>query len=319
LPQEEVKIADLSLSRLSAAQDAYMLKAGVSRMAHFFGTDLPSSMEPILLGFAWVAFMRAEDRSRFRAFGAYLSCRLAIVSLSLVLWQAARSGWIGESAALATYSDVSGTGSLLCAVMVFFVVRSIAGRIFEPLPGLERIGRMGFRWATGAAVFFGVVSAFFPAGASQDWLGGVLRGVGVFEFCLLAFLSIAMQTLRLSPKKREFGIALGLATIASARLAAAAFALRHSTMAPAASYAAQIAVALAAVVWAVYFARPAKEENVARPAEPSTLDRWQEVARALAAPAPQVALGKPSGSFFLDEVVKVVDKVMERNVANPGK
>ncbi len=146
-----------------------------------------------------------------------------------------------------------------------------------------------------------------------------MRGIGALELGLLAFLLLSMQTLRFSPRRREFGIALGLATTASAKLAAFAFILRHSTMAPAASYASQIAGALAAIVWTAYFGCRATEESVARPTESSRLDRWREVAAALGEPPPQVSLGSASGGFFLDEVVKVVDKVMERNAVHPER
>jgi hypothetical protein len=90
-------------------------------------------------------------------------------------------------------------------------------------------------------------------------------------------------------------------------------------MASAAGSASQVAVALAAVVWTACFVRPAEKKSTFRSAESSTLDRWHEVATALPEPAPQVYLGSPSGSLFLEDVVMVVDRVMKRNAAIPEK
>jgi hypothetical protein len=165
--------------------------------------------------------------------------------------------------------------------------------------------------------------SIFPAGLNQNLLvvatSGAMRCMSILELCLLVFILLSMQTLHLSLKSKEFGIALGLAMIASAELGGSAFAFGHSTMASVANYASQIVVTLAAAVWAVTFSRPAVERQAIQLAQSSPLHRWNEVARALAEPAQQIALGSSlQGTFFLQEVEKAVDKVMERNSMNAG-
>jgi len=292
-------------------------------MNHFFGANLLSILEPVLLGLTWCVFMRNQAYTRFPAFAAYLTCRLGIFVVLSVVLRALHLGLIGNHIAYVTYYYVYWLGYLVGAAMAFLVIQAIFGHIIEPFPALQRIGLVGFRWATATAVLIAVTLAIFPVGANHDLLiettSGVMRCISILELCLLAFILLSMHTLQFSPKSREFGIAVGLAMIAAAELAGSAFAFGHSTMASAANYASQVVVTLAALVWTAYFVRPAVERGVNRLTQSATLLRWNEVADALAEPAPQVYLGAPAESFFLQDVEKAVDKVMQRNAVNPGK
>jgi hypothetical protein len=293
-------------------------------MSNFPGINLLSIIEPALLGVTWCVFMRHRAYRRFPAFCAYLSCRLGVyVVLSLVL-RATHLGLIDKYVAYTTYYYIFWLGYLAGAAMAFLVIQSVFSRLIEPFPGLHRLGLIGFRWATATSVLIAVVMAIFPADLNQDILieatSGVMRCMSILELCLLALILFSMQTVRLSAKSWEFGIALGLAMIASAELAASAFAFGHSTMASVANYASQIVVTLAAAVWAVYFSRPAVERAAFRLPQSSPLRRWNEVASALTEPAPQIALGAaPVNTFFLQDVEKAVDKVMERNAMYSGE
>jgi hypothetical protein len=46
----------------------------------------------------------------------------------------------------------------------------------------------------------------------------------------------------------------------------------------------------------------------------STVYRWNEIASALGHTGTQVAVQQPANSFFLTDVEKVVDKVLNRNL-----
>jgi hypothetical protein len=288
-------------------------------MSYLPGTNLLSMLEPLLLGLTWCIFMRRKAYQRYPAFCAFLSCRLGVyVVLSLIL-RAVRFGILDKYVAYTTYYYIFWIGYLAGAAMAFLVIQSVFSNVIEPFPGLRRFGMIGFRWATATSVLIAVVMSIFPAGLNQNLLvvatSGIMRCMSILELCLLAFILLSMQTLRLSLKSKEFGIALGLAMIASAELAGSAFAFGHSTMASVANYASQVVVTLAAAVWAVSFLRPTVERQAIRLAESSPLHRWNEVAKALVEPAPQVSLGPlPQVTFFLQDVEKAVDKVMERNL-----
>jgi hypothetical protein len=291
-------------------------------MSDLPGSNLLSLLEPGLLGITWCVSIRSRSYRRFPAFFAFLSCRLCVYLVLTVILRTMHSGWIGVHEAYAAYYYIYWLGYLTGAAMVFLVIQAIFGHVIEPFPGLHRIGLIGFRWATATAVLVAIAMAIFPIGANQDLLivvaSGVMRCMSILKLCLLAFILLSMQSLRVSPRSREFGISLGMAMIAMAELGGAAFAFNQSTMASVANYVSQIVMTLATAVWAAYFVGPAVERGAIVVPQSSPLLRWNEVASALEKPPPQVILGAPSSSFFLQDVEKAVDRVMERNARNSG-
>ena len=68
-------------------------------------------------------------------------------------------------------------------------------------------------------------------------------------------------------------------------------------------------------IWVAYCALPEPARKpVVMPAN-STIYRWNEIAAALGH-GTQVAVQQPANSFFLTDVEKVVDKVLNRNLQN---
>jgi hypothetical protein len=290
-------------------------------MSLFAGTNLLSIIEPALLAVTWCIFMRRGAYRSFPAFCAYLSCRLGVYAVLSLVILSTHWGLINKHLAYAIYYYVYWVGYLAGAAMAFLVLQAVFSHLIQPYPGLHRVGLIGFRWATAASLLIAVVLAIFPAGLNQNVLiqvtSSTMRCMSILELCLLAFILLTMQTLQLSPRSRDFGIALGLAMIAAAELGGSAFAFGHSTMASIANYASQCVVTLAAAVWAMYFAWPEVQRAALIIPVSSPLMRWDEVASALVEPAPQIAFSSPS-SFFLQDVEKAVDKVMERNSKNPA-
>jgi hypothetical protein len=64
----------------------------------------------------------------------------------------------------------------------------------------------------------------------------------------------------------------------------------------------------------IYFLRPAQEAALAE-VTPS-LQRWNEIADALGYSAPHIAFTPSPGNFFLQDVEKAVDRVLEKNSGN---
>jgi hypothetical protein len=278
----------------------------------------------VLLGAALCAFVRAKAYKTFPAFGAFLIFRLGTdLALDLVL-QSAKLAVLQPHPAYVIYYYSFWISYVVGAVIVFLVIQEIFVHLMKPLPGLGRLGLVAFRWVTLMSVLVAVALSILPGGTMKWTLvvsatSGVMRCMSVLELCLLAFVVIAMQTFHLSPRSRDFGVALGLALIASAELFSSAFAFGHSTMATAANYSGQIASVLAACIWATYFflAPDPETKPVALPVS-SQLLRWNQVASALGHPPPQIALGAYSTHFFLQDVEKAVDKVLENNPVNPA-
>jgi hypothetical protein len=279
-----------------------------------------SLMEPLLIAAAWCAFARQSAHRTFPALGAFLTLRFGVDAALNVILYAVRLSLIDKHPAYTLYYYVFWIGYLAGAVAALLVIQEVFRHLMQPLPGLGRYGLIGFRWVTLTSVLIALAMALYPMGQSRNFLiaatSVTMRCVSVLELCLLGFILVSMQTLRLSPRSREFGIALGLAMIASADLFGSAFAFGHSALASLANYCLQIVGTLAPVVWMLYFliAQPERKQVVLPATSP--LRRWNEIAVALSQPAQPVALSLSSDSF-LEDVEKAVDRVLERNQPNP--
>ncbi len=283
------------------------------------GINFVSAIEPVLLVMALFAYLRAKAFHRFPAFGAFLVFRLGVdVVLDLVL-QFAKSGVLEKHLAYHIYYYTYWVSYLAGAVIVFLVIQEIFAHLTKLLPVFGRLGMVAFRWVTLTSVFVAVALSIRPTELNWNLLvsatSNVMRCMSVLELCLLAFVVIAMQTFKLSPRSREFGVTLGLSLIAAAELFGSAFAFGHTTMATFANYSGEVAAMLAACVWTTYFLF--SSEPVSKPAaSPTTspLRRWNEVAGALGHPPVQVALS--ASPSFLRDVEKAVDRVLENNSGN---
>src|SRR5271163_2524990 len=283
--------------------------------------DVLAAAEPVFLAATLCAFVRAKAHREFPAVGIYLICRLGIYAALSVILNAARVSWLDKHLAYALYYYVFWLGYLAGAGTALLVIQEVFRHLMRPLPGLGRYGLIAFRWVTVTSVLLALATALYPTHQNRDLLvaatGGVMRCMSLLELCLLAFILVSMQSLRLPARSREFSVALGLAMIAAAELFGSAFAFGHPTLASVANYGSDIVVTLAPAAWLICFLRPvpesSRESSVSAP-----LQRWNEIAGALGQPTQPVAL-IPSSDSFLGDVEKVVDRVLEKNLANPAQ
>jgi hypothetical protein len=286
---------------------------------HFLKQFL-SLAEPVFLAATLWAFARSKAFSAFPAFGAYLASRLAVCGSLVILLYAVHFSLLEKHFVYQTYYYVYWVGYLAGAVLALLAIQEIFKHLMRPLPFLGRYGSMAFRWVALTSVLISLAMAVYPMTQNKDWLvaatSATMRCMSILELCLLVFVLVSMQTLKLSPKSREFGASLGLGVIAAADLFGSAFAFGHSTLASVAAYGSQIVVTVGSAVWMLYFLRPAIEQDeiFAVPAS-SPLQRWNEIAQALTHSAPQVTLS-PAPNYFLQDVENVVDRVLEKNAAN---
>jgi len=281
-----------------------------------------SLAEPILLAMTWCAFMRRKAHRDFPAFGVYVSVRLAIYAALNAILYVAHLSLVDKHLGYALYYYIFWVGYLAGAGTALLVTLEIFQHLMRSLPNLGRYGLMAFRWVTVTSIVISLAMALYPTGQKRDLLisatGAVMRCMSVLELCLLAFVLVSLQTLRLSPRSWEFGIALGLAAIASADLFGSAFAFSNPTLASLANYCSDIVVTLAPTIWLLYFLRPQVEAKLIGLPASARLQRWEEVVRALGQPTPQPS---PSlgllGDSFLEDVERVVDRVLEKNRPNP--
>ena len=145
--------------------------------------------------------------------------------------------------------------------------------------------------------------------------GLCLHSVSVFELCLLAFIALTIHSLGRSFRSPLFGIALGLGIQAAADFVIFAITRwEHAKIWSVANLLSEVLTAIVLLTWTTYFLLPQRQEEcgVITVPTPSPLIRWNDVAQALGHGSPRVAAGVSTG-FFLQDVERVVDRVLARN------
>jgi hypothetical protein len=280
--------------------------------------------EPLLMVLALIALFRSREQRRFPALFAYISLRLGSSVVLHFLLQIQRVVPIGAKAAYAWYFYTYWLSYVAGAVIVFLVIQEMFQSSMDPFPGLKWLGTISFRWV--ACISFVAASAALltPGGKGNRFVlaivSQIMRSESIFILSLLLFLLLAAGKLGLSYRSRVFGISFGFGIMAASDLFVSAVFMHsgHSIMSSTISVITTSASLATIAVWSAYFLlpEPARRAAVLKPASP--LARWNEVAIALGQSAPKISapLPVPASNFFLQDVEKVVDRILIKNSLN---
>ena len=183
--------------------------------------------------------------------------------------------------------------------------------------GLMKFGLVIFRWAVLASTIVTLSTISFAHRGIliiPDVAFGMMRSVSMIELCLLAFLCLCMNALRLSVKDLAFGIALGFGLMASNDFVMSSVLSRFTSLAAPMQFVYESVILLTQVTWIAYCVMPQRlRRPVMMPAN-STIYRWNQIASALGHTGTQIAVPQHSNTFFLTDVEKVVEKVLNKNL-----
>ena len=101
---------------------------------------------------------------------------------------------------------------LAAVVLLFFICIEVFRSALAAFPGITKLAIVIFRWAAFVSVIVSLSSiSFAHAGLNiiAEISYGLMHSVSVLELCLLAFLCLSMNALRLTVRDLSFGIALG--------------------------------------------------------------------------------------------------------------
>jgi hypothetical protein len=276
-----------------------------------------SAIEFLLVAIVAFLFWKRKLQRRFPAMGAYLALRVAsapILFLLLLMNQRVHS--LASSLA---YFFVFWAVYLASAAMLFFICIEIFRSALSSFSGLMKFGIVIFRWAVlaSAIVTFSTLSwSHRGLLIIPDVANGLMHSVSILELCLLAFLCLCMNALRLSVRDMAFGISLGFGVMAANDFVVTSLISHNSALTSPAQFVYEALILTALGVWVAYCALPEPvQKPVVMPAN-STVYRWNEIASALGHTGTQVAVQQPANSFFLTDVEKVVEKVLNRNLKN---
>lgn len=277
--------------------------------------SLMNGVEFVLWAAFGVLFWRKKLHLQFPAMGAYLVLHIAAMPVLLFLFYGQARHWF-HNYAFMMYFFTFWTVYIVSVVLIFFVCIEVFRTAFSAFSGLQRLGTIAFRWAAlvSAILSLSTISVehpqilIIPAIAFR-----LMRSVSILELCLLAFLCLSMNTLRLPIRGMTFGIALGFGLMSCNDFVLSSFLSPHIKLTDPLQFAYESLILVSLGVWITYAALP---EPVRRPVvmpAHSTILRWNEIASALGHTGTQVAV-QPAGGFVLTDVEKVVETMLNRNM-----
>lgn len=275
---------------------------------------LLSAAEFLLWASVGFLFWRKGLQRRFPAMSSYLTLRVGSMPILLALLYLQAEPWAHRYFAL--YFFASWSVYIACAVSLFFVTLEIFRSALSAFVGLIRLGTVAFRWVALVSLIVSMATMSFKhsgIGIIPDIAVGMMRSVSMLELCLLAFLCLCMNTLRISVKDFAFGMALGLGILSLNDFIQASVIFNNTSLIAPMQFVNEGVLILTLTMWVSYCATPVLTRQPVTISANSTIYRWNEIAAALGH-GTQVAVQQPSGSFFLADVEKVVDKVLTRSM-----
>jgi hypothetical protein len=264
---------------------------------------------------AYLFFTRKLYR-RFPAMGAYLGLHVVSAPVQLTLLYLQTFPWGRQFFPAYFYSFYA--VYIASAVLLFFVAMEVFRSALSSFPGLMKFGIVIFRWAVLASVIVTLSTISYSHRGMliiPDIAFGLMRSVSILELCVLGFLCLSMNALRLPVRDMAFGTALGFGLMSSNDLIGAALVKLNSSLTEPFQFIYQSVVLVTIGMWIAYSVLPEPvRKPMVLPAN-STIYRWNEIASALGHTGTQIAVVQPaSSSFFLTDVEKVVDKVLTRSL-----
>lgn len=274
-----------------------------------------SAVEFLLWATLGYVFWSKKLQRRFPAMSVYLALRVVAMPIELgILWIVSQP-WGKHYAPV--YFFAFWSVYIASAIIVFFVCMEIFRAVLSGFSGLMRFSSVIFRWAAVASLIVSLSNFSLTHHGLliiPDIAQGLMRSVSVLELCLLAFLCLAMNALRLSPRDRVFGFALGFGIMSTNDFVLASLASRYISLTAPLQFVYESIMLIALGIWVAYVAQPEPVRKPVVVAANSAIYRWNEIASALGHKGTNVAVPAPANSFFLTDVEKVVDKVLTRNL-----
>ncbi len=280
-----------------------------------FAMAAMSGSEFLLWALLGYFFWAKKLQRRFPAMNAYLLLRVGSTPVLLFLLFGQSRHWLNDYCFLGYFLAYWGV-YIASAICLFFVAMEVFRSALTAFPGLVRFGLVVFRWAAVVSVIVSIASISYAHKGIliiPDLALGLMRSVSVLELCLLAFLCVSMNALKLSVRDLPFGLAMGFGLLTSNDFVIGSLLSRYASLTSPLQFVSEALTLFTLTIWSAYVVLPEPERKPVVVAANSTIYRWNEIASALGHTGTQIAVQSAS-SFFLTDVEKVVDKVLTRNL-----
>ncbi len=184
------------------------------------------------------------------------------------------------------------TTQLLELSLLVLIIYGLFSEAMRPFPGLQRIGKIIFRWVGAVSL---IVALALSAGpelfAKNVTLYGVYaevaprfqQGINVLILCLLIFICFSIRPLGLTFRSQMFGVALGLGLFSTVQLVQAAWlAVTGGINLYSPSYAFEAGGGcIVLLVWGMYFALPEPKRRMILLPTTSPFFLWNRISEIL--------------------------------------
>jgi hypothetical protein len=252
---------------------------------------------------------------RFPAMGVYLALRVVSMPVFLIFFYGQTQQWFnGHSSNM--YFYFYWAVYIASAVLLFFVCIEVFRSALSAFSGLQRLGTVVFRWAALASVIVSLSTLTLEHSRAlmiTHIATGLMRSVSILELCLLAFLCLSMNALRLSIRDMAFGISLGFGLMSANDFIVGALLARNTSLTGPLQLVYESVILVLLGIWIVYAALPEPARQPLVMPVNSILLRWNEIASVLGYTGTQVAV-QPAGGFILTDVERVAERMPIRNL-----
>jgi hypothetical protein len=261
-------------------------------------------------------FWKKGLHRRFPAMGGYLALHLASMPILLFLFYGQARHWFNDSCSF-YYFYLYWTVYIVSAILLFFVCIEVFRSALSGFSGLQRLGTVVFRWAALVSAIVSLSTVTFEHYDSfilTSIAYRLMRSVSILELCLLAFICLSMNALRLSVRDMAFGIALGFGLVSANDFVVVSLLSRNPSPTDPLQFVYESVILAALGIWITYCALPEPvRQPVLMPAN-SFILRWNEIALALGHTGTRVAVEETANGFFLADAERDAEKMLMMNL-----
>jgi hypothetical protein len=265
-----------------------------------------------VLGFL---FWTKKLHHRFPAMGGYLLLHVGSAPVLLFLLYGRSQQWFNGLCS-PVYFYLYFAVYIASAVLLYFVCMEVFRSAIAVFPGLMKFGIVIFRWA----VLASIIVSFSTISISQHGVLlipsvalGLMRSVSIVELCLLGFLCLGMNALRLSVRDLAFGIAMGFGLMSANDFVQSMVISAYTSLTAPWQFVYESAILATLGMWVAYSAQPEQARQPIMVPANSFIFRWNEIATALGHTGTQVAV-QPAGGFFLTEAENAVEEALTQDM-----
>ena len=280
-----------------------------------------SFIEPAFCLLGVIVIFRAKQLRQFAFLGTYLATRfLSDCALLFILYD--RHIDLSSKARYSLYFDVYWGSFLLEALLGFGIILSIYRLAMAPLPGLQRLGMLMFRWAGGIALTLAFTVGFGPKATGHTFLQRAVTQLqqteSVLTLCMLLFVCLAIRPMGLSYRSKIFGVSFGLGIVAVTDLVSAAWISQMTALGSLFNIICGGAILCTTIIWIGYFAIPEPKRRMIVLPTTSPFLRWNQISLALGDEPGFVAVGEISPDMFAPAEVEIMRRasLKMRRIAN---